>query len=277
MNEYRLKVFDKASFCRHFENEVYKNITNENIKIPVYLSAGQEYIPASVYTILEMNNITPNVFIQHRGHSHYLSIGANPGELIDELLGRVTGCSGGMGGSASIHSIEKNIIGHDGLMGTQCPIGIGHCYFTKKPTIIILGDASVEEDYVLGSIGWASTKNLPILFIIEDNNLSILTEKIIRRNWEIHNVSKGFNINSWSISDHPEDIYMKLMNYKFESPMLLNINTHRKYWHSGGGADGETFDRYQYELDYLGVPAQKINIKNKNFIEQLWIKHLEKQ
>ena len=40
-----------------------------------------------------------------------------------------------------------------------------------------MGDASAEEDYVLGALGWAATKKLPILFIVEDNNLSILTEK----------------------------------------------------------------------------------------------------
>ena len=40
-----------------------------------------------------------------------------------------------------------------------------------------MGDASAEEDYALGALGWASTKELPILFIVEDNNLSILTEK----------------------------------------------------------------------------------------------------
>ena len=31
-----------------------------------------------------------------------------------------------------------------------------------------------------GTLGWASTKKLPILFIVEDNNLSILTEKNFR-------------------------------------------------------------------------------------------------
>jgi len=178
---YRINAFKKASFCRHFENQVYQNVQNKNIKIPVYLSAGQEYIPASIYTLLEEKGIEPNIFIQHRGHSHYLCAGADPIELIDELLGRKTGCANGMGGSASIHSIKKNIFGHDGLMGSQVPIAVGHCYHTRKPTIVVMGDASAEEDYVLGAMGWASTKNLPILFVVEDNNLSILTEKKIRR------------------------------------------------------------------------------------------------
>ena len=53
---YRLNTFKKVSFCRHFENQVYKNVQNKNIKLPVYLSAGQEYIPASIATVLEELN-----------------------------------------------------------------------------------------------------------------------------------------------------------------------------------------------------------------------------
>ena len=87
---------------------------------------------------------------------------------------------------------EKNIFGHDGLMGSQVPIGVGSCYVSNKPTIIFVGDSAAEEDYVLSSIGWASTKNIPVLFVIEDNNLSILTEKKVRRSWDMHNVAKGF-------------------------------------------------------------------------------------
>jgi pyruvate dehydrogenase E1 component alpha subunit len=224
---YRLNAFKKASFCRHFENEVYKNVQNKNIKIPVYLSAGQEYIPASIATLLEEKGIEPNIFIQHRGHSTYLSFGADPIALIDELLGRKTGCAGGMGGSASIHSHEKNIFGHDGLMGSQVPIAVGHCYATRKPTIVVMGDASAEEDYVLGAMGWASTKNLPILFVVEDNNLSILTEKKVRRNWEMDDVAKAFKMRGFNIEDNPE-IIKEHLDSVFEGPMLLNINTNRK-------------------------------------------------
>jgi TPP-dependent pyruvate/acetoin dehydrogenase alpha subunit len=277
MNNFRLKAFNKASFCRHFENQVYKNVENKNIKIPTYLSAGQEYIPASIYTILEEKGIEPNIFIQHRGHSHYLSVGADPIALIDELLGRETGCSNGMGGSASIQSKDKNIFGHDGLMGSQAPIAVGHCYHTRKPTIVVLGDASAEEDYVLGAMGWASTKKLPILFIVEDNNLSILTEKRIRRNWEMDDVAKAFKMKGHNIDDNPLSIMKVLKDYSFEEPMLLNINTIRKYWHAGAGQDGDYFDRYEDELKNLGEEAIKIDLENKQIVKKLWQKQLEIQ
>ncbi len=277
MNKIKIEAFKKASLCRHFENQVYKVSQDKHIKFPFYLSVGQEYIPASIYTVLEEKGIDANVFIQHRGHSHYLCKGADPIQLIDELLGRKTGCAGGMGGSASIHSHEKNIFGHDGLMGSQVPIAVGHAYETRKPTIVVMGDASAEEDYVLGALGWASTKNLPILFIVEDNNLSILTEKKMRRNWEMDKIALGFRMEAANINDDPLVIEAFLKDYNFEYPMLLNIKTHRKYWHSGAGQDGNEFDRYENELKSLGDEGKKIDEENKLFIEKLWQQQLEIQ
>ena len=125
-----------------------------------------------------------------------------------------------MGGSASIQCKEKNIYGHDGLMGNQIPIAVGACFAKRKPTIAIVGDSAAEEDYVLSSIGWAATKNLPILFIVEDNNLSILTEKKVRRSWEMHKVSSAFGVESYDISDDPYEIKEHLKN-PFKNPCYL--------------------------------------------------------
>ena len=279
MNEknFRLEVFKKASFCRNFEEQVIKNIKEKKIKIPTYVSAGQEFISSTIATICKQIGIKPLIFAQHRCHSTYLSFGGDAIKLIDELLGKESGCTKGMGGSASIHSKEINMYGHDGLMGTNVPIGIGACFASKKPTIIFLGDAAAEEDYVLGSLGWASTKNIPLLTIIEDNNLSILTEKKVRRNWEIQDVAKSFKIESFGVDDDPISLINCSKNF-FKTPCLLNVNTHRIYWHAGSGKDSEdTFDRYENEKETLGKEAIEIEKKVKNEVESLWEKQLEKQ
>ena len=275
IDDFSIKTFEKISFCRHFENFTYKKIQDKTIKIPVYLSAGQESTPCSIASYVTNKKITPNIFIQHRGHSTYLAFEAPPEELIDELLGLKTGCSFGMGGSASIQSIEKNIFGHDGLMGSQVPIAVGHCYETKHPTIVFMGDASAEEDYVASSIGWASTKNLPILFIVEDNNLSILTEKKIRRNWNMHELAHAYKVEAYDISDDPFTIANHLSNV-FEKPLLLNIRTIRKYWHSGAGVDGDYFDRYEWLKKTLPLDILAIDEENKLKVEELWRSRLER-
>tara|TARA_Y100000593_G_scaffold89578_1_gene174107 strand:- start:1 stop:834 length:834 start_codon:yes stop_codon:yes gene_type:complete len=277
MYNFELEVFKRASLCRNFEQYVFDGIQNKLFKFPIYLSAGQEYISATIAQVMNEQNIEPNIFIQHRGHSTYLSFDAPMTGLIDELLGRKSGCANGMGGSASIHSKEKNIFGHDGLMGSQVPIAVGHCYKTRHPTIVYMGDASAEEDYVLGAMGWASTKRLPILFVVEDNNLSILTEKKVRRNWEMSDVAKAFNMSGFDIKDEPNEIKYSLQNV-FKAPMLLNINTHRKFWHSGAGIDDvNIFDRYKEQMNLLGEEAKQIHLQTKQMVEETWQKQLEIQ
>ena len=275
--KFRLKVFEKASYCRHFEEQGIKHIKSKNINIPTYVSAGQEFISSTIATICEDMKIKPLLFGQHRCHSIYLSFGGDKIKLVNELLGRKNGCTKGMGGSASIHSKEINMFGHDGLMGSNGPIGVGACFALKQPTIIFLGDAAAEEDYVLGGVGWASTKNLPLLTIIEDNNLSILTEKKVRRNWEMGDVAKSLKMESHTLEDNPLDLLQCSKNF-FKKTCLLNIKTHRIYWHAGAGKDSDdTFDRYKHEKDELGEKAVELDKIIKKEMENLWEKQLEKQ
>ncbi len=274
----RIKIFEKAALCRHFEINAYKYYSQKKITIPIYLSAGQEFISATLATIIkDLKKIKPLIFAQHRCHSTYLSFGGDINQLIIELLGNYKfSTTGGMGGSASLFSKEINMYGHDGHMGTQVPIGIGASFTSKKPTIIFMGDASAEEDYVLGALGWASTKKLPVLFIVEDNNLSILTKKKIRRNWDMHDVARSFKMRGYDLKDNPEEI-INFQKYFFKEPMLLNINTNRLFWHSGAGKDSdEVFDRYESEKKILGNVAEELDKKLENKIKTKWEKQLEK-
>ncbi len=278
MNNFAFKVMQKASLCRHFENNVFKLVQNKTINYPVYLSTGQEYIPSTISTITDLLKFKPLLFGQHRCHSLYLSFGGNIEKLINELLGSSKGCTYGMGGSLSIHSEKINMFGHDGFLGSNVCIGVGACFSSKKPTIVFMGDSTIEEDHTLSSLGWASTRNLPILFVVEDNNFAILTEKKERRNWAATEVAKGFKIESFEISDDPNEIKKVLKNKIFKKPLLLNINTNRLTWHVGAGIDqGKKFDRLKNEIKKLGKKAIVKDNLIKNYIDKLWQKNLERQ
>ncbi len=273
-----IETLKKASLCRHFENEVFKRIQNGTISFPVYLSAGQEYVSASIAQLMEVKRVKPMLFGQHRGHSIYLSFGGNLSKLIDELLGKKSGCSYGMGGSLGIHSKEIKMFGHDGFMGSNACIGVGACLTLKKPTIIFIGDAAVEEDYVLASLSWVAKKNLPILFVVEDNNFAVLTKKKDRRDWSVKDISNAFKIKSFETNDKPKEIIKALSKNIFNGPQLINIHTNRLYWHAGAGEDdSNVFDRLRNEIKKLGKSAQVIDSKIKKKVEKLWEKHSKKQ
>jgi TPP-dependent pyruvate/acetoin dehydrogenase alpha subunit len=264
------EIFRKASLSRAFEQEAFRRVQDKTIKIPVYLSAGQEYTAATLATYLE--SIDKQIFIQHRGHSTYLSFGGNIEELVYELLGDTRGCANGMGGSASIQSREKQIYGHDGLMGSHVPISTGMCYGNKKLTLCFTGDAAGEEDYSLTAIGWASTKNLPIWYIVEDNNLSILTEKKVRRNWELQDVAKSMNVSASGLPDDPLMIWNFIESHNMEKPMLLNVTTNRLFWHAGAGIDDPyTFDRHKIYIDKFGTDIVK---EAEQRVKEAWSKCL---
>ena len=272
--ELKLRIFEKAALCRAFENEVFQQVKLGVIKLPVYLSAGQEYIAATLSVALEEMGIKGpdrDIFVQHRGHSSYICFGGDIESLILELLGDPSGCANGMGGSASIHSKNANIYGHDGLMGTQGPIATGSCYASKRPTLCFSGDAAAEEDYFRASIGWASTKNLPIWFVIEDNNYSILTEKNIRRNWSMTDLAKGFRMDAYELNDDPNEIF-QILPSSITKPLLLNINTNRLFWHAGAGIDSDKiFDRHKdFEQELAKLEALEINENAKSKVRKSW-------
>jgi pyruvate dehydrogenase E1 component alpha subunit len=271
----RLEIFKTASLCRNFEIKTFNAIKDNIIKFPVYLSAGEEFISATLAHFLKKRS--PKIFAQHRAHSTYLSYGGDIRKLVDELLGKESGCSYGMGGSASIQSKEIGMFGHDGLMGSQVPIAVGNCLYSNHFTLAIMGDAAVEEDYVMAAISWAGSKKLPIFFIVEDNNLSVLTEKHIRRNWNANEFASSVGVVGIEIDDSPESIYNAMeKHWNANYPVLLNINTNRLYWHSGAGIDKtDKIDRYESEKELLGEEAEIINIQQKNYVEQIWKEQLE--
>ena len=174
-----------------------------------------------------------------------------------------------MGGSASIQGRDIGLFGHDGLMGSHGPIAVGACYGNKKFTLCFVGDAAAEEDYFLTAIGWAVTKKLPIWFIVEDNNLSILTEKKVRRSWEMNDIASAFGAKAFNCSDDPI-IISELINEKMaDETCLFNVNTNRLFWHAGAGVDDpNTFDRHREFSKKFGDKSKYFS----NIINEAWKK-----
>lgn len=255
-----VEIYRRAALCRAFEEEVYRRVKAKEIRCPVYLSSGQETIAATLSVYLEKHN--PAVFVQHRNHAQYLCFGGDMGHLIRELTGGDTG----MQGSASI--AHGDIFGHDGFMGSQVPIATGYCHATNRPTICFLGDAAAEEDYVLASLGWAATKNLPILFVVEDNNLAILTEKKVRRSWDVERVAFALGVDAVGCADEPRGLTWNI-ELAFKHPQLLNANTTRLYWHAGAGKDGDYFDRHAKEAKNI-PDAESIDAVARTIVGARW-------
>ena len=277
--KFALDLFTRGNFSRQFELQVKEKANQGLIHGPIYLSIGTEFNSAALSLAVE----NPLIFGQHRGHSLYLSFGGNPGPLRDELLGLSTGCSSGVGGSGCIQCKEINMFGHSGLLGEQVPLAVGACFAKKQMTLTVFGDAAIEEDYVAPALGWAVTQKLPIIFICEDNDLSVLTKTEDRRSWKAVDLAKSLNMYAVDIADDPWLIAHHVKKIKTSGkPGFINIRTVRGIWHAGTGVDSELeWNRYELveqEIETMGLSKEmiEINLENKEKVDLIWQKLQQK-
>jgi len=246
------EIFYKMCMCRYFEEELIKH----GVPFPTYLSMGQEAIGA---TLGVMCRDYSKVFPQHRANAIYLGFGGCPIDLKEDILNS-------KGGSAGISS--DKIEPHHGLIGENLPVACGYAYATRKPTIAICGDGAIEEDYALESLGFASTHKLPILFVVEDNDLAILTKKETRRSWDASRVAEAFGMTGVDTEDDPEKLMLILS--ELDLPFFLNIHTERHRFHVGLGKDNEPIQD-RLELTRELVPNYKVIEDTVRMnMEKLW-------
>ena len=279
--EKQINIYKKMCEIREFEKQVKNAFDIGAIKCPIYLSIGQESTPATLSEFFKPKYI----LAQHRGHSTYIAFGGNKEKLIDELLGRETGCTQGRGGSPGAQDLNIGMIGHHGLVGENVPLSVGVALGDPEGKVLcILGDGAAEEDCVFSAITFAFTHKLPILFICEDNDLSILTKKIDRRNWELTDALRGIGMPAANIIDDPKLIAQKVNEFKDNLPAFINCRTCRHMWHTGTGQDGtpevDRFTEFKSELLNEGINSNEliqIEEKAKFGAEEIWKKHLLKQ
>lgn len=275
-----LDIFDRMCRARHFDACCAEASKDGLVTYQIYLSLGQEAVSAAISAAIPDYQI----FAQHRCHDTYLSYGGDPVKIRDELLGLQSGSSGGRAGSNCLQCFDNGIemFGHHGLIGENVPLAVGAALGNGKPTVCFFGDGAAEEDYVFSAMGFAATHKLPVLFVVVDNDLSILTKVETRRSWSISEVAKGFGLNAIDVSDDPWSLYLKTKELSDQMPALMNVYTCRSNWHVGVGTDGppewDRYDLVKNDLKNRGLEnaVAKIEEKNKSFMEDLWNrKHLE--
>ena len=258
---------------RYFSEQCHQAIVDGRIKGFVYLSAGQEAAPAAVAWAFRNKRV--NVFCQHRNHGAYIAFGGDVTKLRDELLGLPTGTTGGIGGDPC-HAFQNDrvkMLGHDGLVGSQVPIAVGMALASGEQSIVFCGDATVEEDYFFPAVGFAQTKQLPVIIVCEDNDLSVITDVETRRSWDATSVAAAYELNSYSFTaDDPFNIALKVEGWHRG---FIQIPCERMYRHVGAGMDrAMKHDRLEITRNQLFQTSPfdiaKIEAEAREEMRKLW-------
>ena len=142
-----------------------------------HLYIGQEAVVVGMQSVADKDD---TVVTSYRDHGHMLACGMEADGVMAELTGREGGYSHGKGGSMHMFSREKKFFGGHGIVGAQVPIGTGlafaHRYNgSKSVSMTYLGDGAVNQGQVYESFNMAALWELPVIFIIENNQYGMGT------------------------------------------------------------------------------------------------------
>lgn len=156
---------------RRAEEIIAENLVNGTIKCPCHLGIGQEATAVGLSRYLRSSD---RVFGGHRSHTHYLGLRGSVYKLFAETLGRLDGCSKGMGGSMHLYDPSIGFGGSVPIVGASVPIATGAALAAKKDNVgdiavSYLGDSACEEGAVQESFNLASIMKLPVIFVVENN------------------------------------------------------------------------------------------------------------
>tara|TARA_Y100000589_G_scaffold328211_1_gene371810 strand:+ start:731 stop:1723 length:993 start_codon:yes stop_codon:yes gene_type:complete len=254
------RIYYILSKIRMVEERIAEEYPQSQIRCPTHLSIGQEGVPAALSTLISHDDFAVST---HRGHAHYLSKGGDLNRMIAELFGKRTGCSGGKGGSMHLIDKEKGFMGTSAIVGNSIPLGVGLALSIKlqeKNNIccIFIGDGAIEEGVFYESLNFAVLRNLPVLFICENNLYSVYTPLSERqpKGRSIHSLAKaiGANVahgdgnNVLAAKDQLSEIINEIRNGK-SKVWFIEFDTYRWREHCGHKYDNHI--GYRDEEEFL--------------------------
>jgi pyruvate dehydrogenase E1 component alpha subunit len=150
-----------------FEEDIAQVFATGAIKAPIHLGGGNEE-----HLIKIFKDIGPEdwVLCGWRSHYHCLLKGVSPIELKAAILA---------GRSVSLAFPAHRVL-CSGIVGGVAPIAVGLAHAIKarggsEYVYCFLGDMSFEAGVVHEAMKYAARHDLPVSWIVEDNNLSVMT------------------------------------------------------------------------------------------------------
>jgi len=190
--EHLLKLYRDMLLIRRFEERAGQLYGMGLIGGFCHLYIGQEAIAVGVQAIKQAGD---QIITGYRDHGHMLACGMDPREVMAELTGRAGGSSHGKGGSMHMFSVAADFYGGHGIVGAQVPIGTGLAFANRyrnngKVSFTFFGDGAANQGQVYESFNMAELWNLPVVYIIENNQYAMGTS-IERSSSETHLYKRG--------------------------------------------------------------------------------------
>jgi pyruvate dehydrogenase E1 component alpha subunit len=177
-----IELYKSMLKIRLTEEKLVELHPEQLMKTPFHLYIGQEAVASGVSIALTKKDV---VFSTHRSHGHYIGKGGNLNKFMAEMYCSIEGCSRGKGGSMHLIDTSVGHMGSSAIVSGSIPIAVGAAFAFKKQNkknvaAVYFGDGAIDEGVLYESLNFAALKNLPVIFVCE-NNFYAINSKVSTR------------------------------------------------------------------------------------------------
>ena len=237
-----LRFYEQMLLIRRFEERAGQLYGLGLIGGFCHLYIGQEAVAIGLQTALDGDK--DSVITGYRDHGHMLAYGIDPKVIMAELTGRQAGISKGKGGSMHMFSTEHKFYGGHGIVGAQVPLGSGLAFAHKYNEdggmcLAYFGDGAANQGQVYEAFNMAALWNLPICFVVEDNQYAMGTAtkrssaetRFYRRGTSFR--IPGMEVNGMDVLEVRQAAEVAFKHVREgNGPVLMECNTYRYRGHS---------------------------------------------
>jgi len=269
-----LEMHYTMSLLRRFEEKSAEEYTRGKIGGFMHLYIGQEAVGVGSMATLGTQD---KVLSSYREHGHAIIKGMEPGAVMAELFGKITGCSKGKGGSMHMWSNELGMFGGNAIVAAQLPIAAGIAFAAQyqgqdSVTMCFFGDGAVDEGAFHESLNLASLWKLPVVYICENNQYSM--GMAVEKAWAIDSLlprAAAYNMPGEQIDGMDVIAVYEAAKRAVErarsgqGPTLLEVKTYRFRGHS---MTDPAYYRTREEEQQWRTTRDPIGIFEKKLLEQ---------
>jgi pyruvate dehydrogenase E1 component alpha subunit len=204
--------------------------------------SGQEPVAVGTIGVLREDDY---VITAYRDHGHALARGLDAKGMMAELLGKVTGCSKGKGGSMHFFDAEKGFLGGHAIVGSHIPLAAGVAFAIKyrgedRVCVCFFGEGAMNQGVVHEAFNMAALWKLPVVYIAE-NNLYAMGTSLARSSAVLDLTLRGaipYGIPGMAINGNDIELMARttreavLRARAGEGPTFIEAQTYRYKGHS---------------------------------------------
>lgn len=226
---------------RYFEDEIVGLFAEGLVHGTTHTCHGQEALATAIATVLRPDDA---VTCTYRGHGIALALGVTPDAAMGEIMGRTTGCIGGVGGSMHLSGPEVGLMPTFAIVGAGIPIGAGAALAFQirgedRVSVGVFGDGATNIGAFHEGLNLASIWNLPAIFIC-DNNLYGEYSRIEKTTpiTDIAGRAASYNMPSAIVDGMDVDAVVEVLGQAVDrarsggGPTLIEAKTYRFAGHS---------------------------------------------